>query len=190
MLAAKRPLLLPISGEGVQNKLSKAVEDTATSTSTSPSIESSSAIDIPARAALHSERRQRVTVFTQLSENIFFRGLPWLSSEALRYMEVITVDSAPPPHPTLPKSVPSHLKQVFAKCTRAAKMAWISESRLAEFPDEDLTDEHLDKLYKAARWKLNRHQKNPKASATTNSMIAYLPTAPLPSKPHMLRLDR
>ena len=190
MLAAKRPLLLPISGEGVQNKLSKAVEDTATSTSTSPSIESSSAIDIPARAALHSERRQRVTVFTQLSENIFFRGLPWLSSEALRYMEVITVDSAPPPHPTLPKSVPSHLKQVFAKCTRAAKMAWISESRLAEFPDEDLTDEHLDKLYKAARWKLNRHQKNPKASATTNSMIAYLPTAPLPSKPQMLRLDR
>ena len=133
MLAGKRPRSPHISGEGVQNKLSKAVNDTATSTSISPSIESGSAIDPPAREVLHSERRQRVTVFTQLSENIFFRGLPWLSSEALRYMEVITVDSAPPPHPTLPKSVPSHLKQVFAKCTRAAKMAWISESRLAEF---------------------------------------------------------
>ena len=105
-------------------------------------------------------------------------------------MEVNTVDSAPPAPPVLPKSVPSHLKGFITRCTRAAKLAWISESRLAEFPDEDLTDEHLDKLYKAARWKLNRHQKNPKASATTNSMIAFLPTAPLPSKPHMLRLDR
>ena len=111
---------------------------------------SGSANDPPAREVLHSERRQRVTVFTQFSENSFFRGLPWLSADALRFMEVVTVDSAPPPHPILAKSVPSHLKRVFSKCTRAAKMAWISESRLAEFPDEDVTDEHLDKLYKVA----------------------------------------
>ena len=177
MLAAKRPLLLPISGEGVQNKLSKAVECTGNSASISPSIENSSAIDIPARAALNSERFQRVTVFTQLSENIFFRGLPWLSPESLRFMEVITVDSAPPAHPIFPRSVPSHLKQVITRCSRAAKLAWISESRLAEFPDEDVSDEQLHKLYKLACRKLARHQSNPQASATTNSLIAHLPNA-------------
>ena len=170
MLARKRPRAPPVSGESVQNKLSKAVEGTANSASISPSIENSSAIDIPARAALHSERFQRVTVFTQLSENIFFRGLPWLSPESLRF---ITVDSAPPAHPILPKSVPCHLKQVYSKCTRAAKIAWICESRLAEFPDEDVSDEHLDKLYKVACRKLARHQRNPQASATTNSLILH-----------------
>ena len=79
------------------------------------------------------------------------------------YMEVITVNSSPPPHPDLPTKVPFHLKEVFSECTRAAKMAWIAESGLAEFPDEDLSDEHLGKLYKAACWKLARHQKNPQA---------------------------
>ena len=146
MHAAKRPVSLPISGEGVQNKRKKAVSQTATSTSMSPSIGSGSLNNACARDMLHSERPQRVTVFTQYSEINFFRGLPWLSADAVTFMEVITVDTALPPHPLLPNSIPSHLKQVYKQCTRAAKMAWISESALAEFPDDVLTDTHLNKL--------------------------------------------
>ena len=65
-------------------------------------------------------------------------------------MDVITVNYSPPPHPELPRNVPSHLKKVFSQCSRAAKMAWIAESGLAEFPAEHLTDKHLGKLYKGA----------------------------------------
>ena len=78
-------------------------------------------------------------------------------------MEVNTVNYSPPPHPELPRKVPFHLKEVFSECSRAAKIAWIAESGLAEFPREDLSDEHLGKLYKAACWKLARRQKNPQA---------------------------
>ena len=163
MLAAKRPVSLPVSGEDVQNKRSKAVNDTATLTSISPSIESSSADASPARELVHSEQHKRVTVYTQFSENSFFRGLPNLSADAVSYMEVITVNYSPPPHPVLPTSIPFHLKQVFSECNRAAKMAWIAESGLAEFPDEDLSDEHLSKLYKIACRKLARHQSNSQA---------------------------
>ena len=82
---------------------------------------------------------------------------------AVSFMEVNTVNYSPPPHPDLPSKVPCHLKEVFSECTRAAKMAWIAESGLAEFPDEDLSDEHLSKLYKIACRKLARHQSNSQA---------------------------
>ena len=177
MHAAKRPVSLPISGEGVQNKRKKAVSQTATSTSMSPSIGSGSSNNACARDMLHSERPQRVTVFTQYSEINFFRGLPWPPTDAMPYMEVITVDTVPLPHPVLPRSTPSHLKQVYQQCTRAAKMAWISESGLAAFPDDLMTDNHLGKLYKGACRKFVRRQSNPQASATTTSMIAHLSTA-------------
>ena len=163
MLAAKRPVSLPVSGEGVQNKRSKAGNDSATSTSISPSIESGSASDSQTRKLLHSEQHKRVTVYTQFSESSFFRGLPNLSADAVSYMEVITVNSSPPPHPDLPTKVPFHLKQVFSECNRAAKMAWIAESGLAEFPEADLSDEQLGKLYKTACRKLARHKSTSQA---------------------------
>ena len=163
MLAAKRPVVPPTSGEGIQNKRSKAGKDAATSTCITPPIESNSASATRARQPLPSGQHHRVRVFTQFSEHSFFRGLPKLSADAVMYMEVTTVNYAPPQHPDLPSKVPFHLKEVFSECTRAAKMAWIAESGFAEFPDEDLSDEHLGKLYKAACRKLARHQKNPQA---------------------------
>ena len=190
MLAAKRPVSLPICDEGVQDKRSKAGNDSATSTSISPSIESGSASDSPARKLLPPEQHHRVRLYTQFSEHSFFRGLPNLSADAVRYIEVITVNSSLPPHPVLPTSIPSHLKQVFSECTRAAKMAWIAESGLAQFPEGDLTDKHLGKLYKAACWKLARHQKNSEASGPPNSMIAHLTNRTLILEHHVPRLDR
>ena len=163
MLAAKRPVALPTSPESVQSKRSKAGNDAATSTSITSLLESDTASDSPARQLLPSGQHHRVRVFTQFSEHSFFRGLPNLSVAAVSYMDVITVNYSPPPHPDLPSKVPFHLKEVFSECSRAAKMARIAESRLAEFPDEDLSDEHLGKLYKGACRKLARHQKNPQA---------------------------
>ena len=165
MLAAKRPFALPTSPESVQSKRSKAGNDAATSTSITSSIGSDSASESPARLLLPSEQHHRVRVFTQFSEHSFFRGLPKLSVAAVSFMEVNIVNYSPPPHPELPRNVPSHLKKVFSQCSRAAKMAWIAESGLAEFPAGELSDEHLDKLYKAACRKLARHQKNPQATS-------------------------
>ena len=165
MLAAKRPVALPTSPEGVQSKRNKAGNEAATSTSITSSIESDSASESPARLLLPSGQNHRVRVFTQFSEHSFFRGLPKLSVAAVSFMEVNTVNYSPPPHPELPRKVPCHLKKVFSECSRAAKMAWIAESGLAEFPAEDLSDEHLGKLYKAACWKLARRQKNPQATS-------------------------
>ena len=153
-------------GEGVQNKRSKAGNDTATLTCISPSIESSSADASPARELVHSEQHKRVTVYTQFSENN--KILSWTAESVRRRSVIHGGDHSQlfaSPHPLLPTKVPFHLKQVFSECNRAAKMAWIAESGLAEFPDEDLSDEHLGKLYKAACWKLARHQKNPQATS-------------------------
>ena len=165
MLAAKRPVAPLTSSEGVQSKRSKAGNDAATSTSITSSIGSDSASESPVRLLLPSEQNHRVRVFTQFSEHSFFRGLPQLSAAAVSFMEVNIVNYSPPPHPELPRKVPGHLKEVFSECSRAAKMAWIAESGLVEFPAGDLSDEHLDKLYKAACRKLARHQKNPQATS-------------------------
>ena len=191
MLAAKRPVSLPVSGESDQNKRSKAVNDTATSTSISPSIGSSSADAHDARELLHPEQHKRVTVYTQFSENSFFRGLPNLSADARCHtwrssQSTLRLRAAPS---ILPTKVPFHLKQVFSECNRAAKIAWISETGLAEFPDEDLSDEHLNNLYKVACRKLARRQSNPQASATTTSNSSPA-NRTLPSDHYVIRLDR
>lgn len=190
MLAAKRPVSLPVSREGVQNKRSKAGNDSVTSTWISPFIESGSASDSPTRKLLPPEQHHRVRIHTQLSEHSFFRGLPSLSADAVRYIEVITVNSSLPPHPDLSTKVPFHLKQVFSECNRAAKMAWIAESGLAEFPEGDLSDEQLGKLYKTACRKLARHKSTSQARRPPNSMIAHLTKRTLTSKLHVPRLDR
>ena len=188
MHAAKRPVSLPISGEGVQNKRKKAVSQTATSTSMSPSIGSGSSNNPCARDMLHSERPQRVTVFTQYSEINFFRGLPWLPADAMPYMEVITVNTAPPPHPLLPKSTPSHLKQVYQQCTRAAKMAWISESGLAAFPDDLMTDNHqvVQRCLSEAR----TSPEQPSGICDHNFHDSPPVNRTLPSESYLHRLDR
>ena len=105
MLAAKRPVVPPTSGEGIQNKRSKAGNDAATSTSITSLIESDPASDSFARQLLPSGQYHRVRVFTQFSELSFFRGLPNLSVAAVSYMDVITVNYSPPPHPSISEAL-------------------------------------------------------------------------------------
>ena len=179
MIAAKRPIEPPSSPQVLQSKRSKADNDAASSTSITSSM-SNTASDSVARQFLLSDQHHRVRIYTQFSEVSFFRGLPWLSVAAVSYMEVITVNYSPPPPPELPKKVPFHLNEVFSACSRAAKMAWIAETGLVEFPHEDLSDEDLGKLYKVAHRKLARHQKNPQAlrasSSTPNPPQSTFPT--------------
>ena len=89
MLAAKRPVSLPVSREGFQNKRSKAGNDSVTSTWISPFIESGTARDSPTRKLLPPEQYHRVRIHTQLSEHSFFRGLPSLSADAVRCFAVL-----------------------------------------------------------------------------------------------------
>ena len=65
---------------------------------------------------------------------------------------------APPP-PTLPSNAPSHIKAPVDAACRAAKIAWMTETKRADLAGAEISDENLNKLYKRAREWYSRHAK-------------------------------
>jgi len=63
---------------------------------------------------------------------------------------------APPP-PTLPKSVPLHIRGPVDVAVRAAKHAWLIETKRADILGKDISDERLNHLYKQGKQWFARH---------------------------------
>ena len=67
--------------------------------------------------------------------------------------------TAPPP--TLPRSVPYHFKRPVDEACRAAKTAWLIETKRADFTGQQISDEQLNKFYRYGRQWYARHAGKP-----------------------------
>jgi len=101
-----------------------------------------------------------VLVFTMLSVIGYWRLSPGLPDSVKAVVDVQqSVPGFAPPPPTLPKSVPSHIKAPVDAASRAAKMAWLTETKRADLAGAEISDDNLNKMYKQARKWYSRHAK-------------------------------
>jgi len=101
-----------------------------------------------------------VFVFTMLSVMGYWRLAPGLpdSVKALVNVQQSVHGFAPPP-PTLPRNAPSHIKAPVDAACRAAKIAWLTETKRADLAGGEISDANLNNMYRQARKWYSRHAK-------------------------------
>jgi len=99
-----------------------------------------------------------VFVLTMFSMAGYWKQVPSVPLAVRGFVDVQQASPgfAPPP-PTLPKSVPLHIRGPVDVAIRAAKQAWLIETKRAEFSGEEVSDERLNILYRRARQWYARH---------------------------------
>ena len=90
---------------------------------------------------------------------------------------------APPP-PTLPKSVPLHIRGPVDVAVRAAKQAWLIETKRADILGKEVSDEHLNNLYRRGRQWYARHADKTDVRPPRNSLTLGFPRA---MRDHVIR---
>ena len=93
-----------------------------------------------------------VFVLTLLSMAGYWKQVPSVPLAVRGFVDVQQASPgfAPPP-PTLPKSVPLHIRGPVDVAIRAAKQAWLIETKRADILGKEVSDERLNNLYKRGR---------------------------------------
>ena len=106
-----------------------------------------------------------VIVFTVLSVLGYWNQIPDVSETVKSFVDV--QESAPgfnAPPPMLPTKVPFHLKGHVDQACRAAKTAWLIESKRADFTGQEVSDVQLNKFYRRGREWYARHASKPEVN--------------------------
>ena len=126
-----------------------------------------------------------VFVLTLLSMAGYWRQVP---SVPLAVREFVDVQQASPgvapPPPTLPKSVPFHIRGPVDVAVRAAKQAWLIETKRADILGKEVSDEHLNNLYRRGRQWYARHADRSDVRPPRNSLTLGFPRA---MRAHVIR---
>ena len=113
-----------------------------------------------------------VIVFTVLSVLGYWKQIPDVSETVKSFVDV---QESPPgftaPPPTLPKSVPYHLKGPVDEACRRAKTAWLIESKRADLTGQQVSDERLNNLYRQGRQWYTRHASKPEVSTALHPCL-------------------
>ena len=119
-----------------------------------------------------------VFVLTLLSMAGYWRQVP---SVPLAVREFVDVQQASPgvapPPPTLPKSVPFHIRGPVDVAVRAAKQAWLIETKRADILGKEVSDEHLNNLYRRGRQWYSRHADRSDVRPPRNTLTSGCPRA-------------
>ena len=113
-----------------------------------------------------------VIVFTVLSVLGYWNQIPDVSETVKSFVDV--QESAPgfnAPPPMLPTKVPFHLKGHVDQACRAAKTAWLIESKRADFTGQEVSDVQLNKFYRRGREWYARHASNPEVSSALHPCL-------------------
>ena len=99
-----------------------------------------------------------VFVLTCFSMAGYWRQVPSVPEQVRAFVDVQQAPHgfAPPP-PTLPRSVSLHIRGPVDVAVRAAKHAWLIETKRADILDKDVSDERLNHLYKQGKQWFARH---------------------------------
>ena len=113
-----------------------------------------------------------VVVFTLLSVLGYWKQVPDVSETVKSFVDV--KESAPgftTPPPTLPKKVPYHLMGPVDQACRAAKTAWLIETKRADLTGEEVSDEQLNNLFRRGRQWYARHASKPEVSTALHPCL-------------------
>ena len=89
-----------------------------------------------------------------------------------------------PPPPTLPKSVPLHIRGPVDVAVRAAKQAWLIETKRADILGKEVSDERLNHLYKQGKQWYSRHADRSDVRPPRNTLTSGCPRT---MRAHMIR---
>ena len=117
-----------------------------------------------------------VFVLTLLSMAGYWRQVPSVPLAVREFVDVQQVSPgfAPPP-PTLPRKVPLHIRGPVDVAVRAAKQAWLIETKRADILGKEVSDERLNNLYKQGRKWYSRHADKSDVRPPRNTLAAGCP---------------
>ena len=120
-----------------------------------------------------------VFVLTMFSMAGYWKQVPSVPLAVRGFVDVQQASPgfAPPP-PTLPSNrVPLHIRGPVDIAIKAAKTAWLIETKRAEFSGEEVSDERLNILYRRARQWYARHAGKTDVRPPRNPLTSGCPRA-------------
>ena len=103
-----------------------------------------------------------ILVFSMHCYSSYWKQVPSISDAAKSVVQ-ISQPALPGllPPPIMSPKVPSQLHSTYENAKRAAKFAWLLESKRVNSTGEEISDERLNRMYASWRRHYNQHISNP-----------------------------
>ena len=116
----------------------------------------------PERAMSFAEKSANITrhvvilVFSTHCYSSYWKQVPSISDAAKSVVQIQPAQPGLLPPPIMSSEVPSQLQSTYENAKRAAKFAWLLESMRTNSTDEEVSDEHLNRMYASGRKHYNQ----------------------------------
>lgn len=125
----------------------------------------------PERATSFPEKSANVTrhvvilVFSMHCYSSYWKQAPSISDAAKSVVQIQPAQPGLLPPPIMSPKVPSHLQLTYENAKRAAKFAWLLESKRMDSTGEEIPDERLNRMYALGRRRYNQQIANSEVCA-------------------------
>ena len=143
----------------------------------------------PERATSFAEKSANITrhvvilVFSTHRYSSYWKQVPSISDSAKSVVRILPAQPGLLPPPIMSPKVPSHLQSTCEHAERAAKIAWLLESKRTNSTGEEIPDERLNRMYASGRRHYNQQIANSEVSAApmlpSHSIITCVLVLPL-----------
>ena len=97
-----------------------------------------------------------ILVFSMHCYKSYWKQVPSISDAAKSVVQIQPAQPGLLPPPIMSSEVPSQLQSTYENAKRAAKFAWLLESMRMNSTDEEVSDEHLNRMYASGRKHYNQ----------------------------------